>query len=311
MSRYAALDQLLRAAVGGFVPDDVLGRAVQIEAALGPVHDDVGRQASLEIEVAESALSALAASDRAGALTALGAVLAAPLRPSPFDTALEELGVKLALDAVDEAAHGRFRQRSEAYEAVFGAGEALQAVSLLNADHDLVAWLDELLDLEDALEPDVGDIPRAEAGLGIGRPDVASYFTPMAGEDAPDELVVKLRHLVDARTATFAEHNVHWHEIPGEDLAVSDLVLSFEPDAEPLLRSLDPEALRIRLFFGEGPAYDEFSAAQGTLSDVEVNPPENRIYMKLRWPTEWRALGVSSAQIWSRLEYCVLISEPA
>jgi hypothetical protein len=140
----------------------------------------------------------------------------------------------------------------------------------------------------------------------------ASGFVAFAAPLDPDTraYVVTLRHLQDARTATFAVHRVTWHALESEDVAIADLVLAFEGDAAAMLRSLDPETLRLRLFFGDGPAYDEFATTDATLFDVEINPHEARIYLKLRRPAAWDATGLAPSDMWRHLRSCVLITEP-
>lgn len=325
MSRYAALYRLLRAAAGGFLSEDALARL--LEAARSGVgsgastdnNRDAARQGSAEIALAERVLASLAAGDVAGAEAGLHAVLEEPQRLSPLETALEELGVELALGSGNQETLARFGQRREAYDSAYAEGAALGAVSALMIDSELVAFLDEMLaqgELEDVLER------QRVNGLDVGAAaqqavsSSGSLFIPMAHSaaddaDTPVDREVILRYLLDARTATFSEYAVHWHELQVDDSAVSDLVISFESDAEILLRSIDPEALRVRLFFGQDAAFEEFSTAGGTLRDVEVNPPESRIYMKLQWPAEWLAADIAHGELWSRLAYCVLISESA
>lgn len=150
-------------------------------------------------------------------------------------------------------------------------------------------------------------------GGGDGRPpggDSPTWHEDAAGRDGAMAYLVTLHHLEDARTADFSAHRIGWHELESGLAGVSDLVLSFEHGAERLLRQVDPEVLSLRLFFGEGPGYDEFSTAAGSLFDVEVNPAELRIYVKLRRPAAWSATGLPAAELWRQLSSCVLITEP-
>lgn len=158
------------------------------------------------------------------------------------------------------------------------------------------------------------EAPRPAGGASVG--DVTGgaasgdAVTVGASRDGAMAYLVTLHHLEDARTADFSAHRIGWHELESGLDRVSDLVLSFERGSEPLLRQVDPEALSLRLFFGGGLGYDEFSTAAGSLFDVEVNPAELRIYVKLRRPAAWSATGLPSAELWRQLSSCVLITEP-
>lgn len=303
MSGYARLRPLLAAVAAGrpltaplSLPDAPPRRESAEHAAAA--------QAREELAWARAALEAIAAGERPEALVALRPLLAAPLRPSPFETALEDVGVRLAADAGDASLLQAFLERRRAYTQTFGTGAALHGLGVLLERPALFDALASALDLADD-EP----IHHAPAPLP---PPAPSGFVPFAAPTDPDTpaYVVTLRHLQDAPTATFAVHRVAWHDLESDDVTVSDLVLAFESDAGPMLRSLDPETLRLRLFFGDGPSYDEAATADGTLFDVEINPPEGRIYLKLRRPAAWGATDLPPAELWRHLRSCVLITEP-
>ncbi len=238
------------------------------------------------------------------ALLALRPLLDTPLRPSPFETALEDVGARLAADTGDATLLQAFLERRRAYLRRFSGGAALHGLGVLLERPDSLDALASMVDGADD-EP----VVHAPPPLPLPAP---SGFVPFGASPEPDTpaYVVTLRHLQDARTATFAVHRVVWHELESDDVTLSDLVLAFESDAAPMLRSIDPETLRLRLFFGDGPAYDEAAIAEGTLFDVEINPPEGRIYLKLRRPAAWNATELPPAALWRQLRSCVLITEP-
>ncbi len=333
MSGYRHLSRLLAAAGTGLdlrrwmqVPDEEgPGASSRVaQAAAWSTDPALVEQAVWELSIARRALWAIADGDNAKALTILSEVLEAPLRPCPFEARLEELGARLAT-ADDAVLAARFLERRQIYRQRFANGEALIGLSVLVGDPEAMDALAA------TLEPGVAaaagwftmdaapgfDHPATDAADVLGRsPAPAPGFVPFAVGDEHDRpasanaYVVTVRHLEDARTATFAVYRVNWHELEGVDPAVSDLVLSFETPAAELLRRVDPERLRLRLFFGDGPAFDELSTTDRSLFDVEVNPPENRIYLKLRRPPVWSALGLPPAELWRHLHSCVLITEP-
>lgn len=269
-------------------------------------------QAGRELRIAADVLRAIADGEAGAALGHLLHVLASPLVPSPFETALEELGARLATSLGDGVLASRFLERRRVYRDRYAGGAALVGLAGLLADPDVF----------DAVARALGP-PVAQADLATPEPAHVSAthpwmpldpgFAPFSvEEETPNQAnayVVTLRHLEDARTAGFAVHRVVWHELEGDDPEISDLVLSFETNAADMLRGLDPELLRLRLFFGDGPAFDEVATADGSLFDVEVNPPEGRIYLKLRRPAAWSATNLPAAELWRQLRSCVLIAE--
>jgi hypothetical protein len=299
MSGYALLRPLLAAAAAG----REIGTTPPEAPARGPAGHEAGAQAHEELTRAHAALIAINAGARADALAALLPLLDAPLRPSPFETALEEVGARVAADLGDAALLQAFLERRRAYARRFAGGAALIGMGMLL---ERPASFDSLASTADE---DAHEVHQPAPSLPLPAP---SGFVPFAAEADPDTraYVVTLRHLQDARTASFAVHRVAWHDLESDDVAVSDLVLAFENDAGAMLRAIDPETLRLRLFFGDGPAYDEAATAEGTLFDVEVNPPEGRIYLKLRRPAAWGATGLPVAELWRNLRSCVLITEP-
>lgn len=304
MSGYASLRPLLTAVAAG---RRLTAQALASEAPphLGTGDHAAAAQAREELAWARSALEAIAAGAHAKALLALQPVLDAPLRPSPFETALEDVGARLASVVGDETQLQAFLARRHAYTRRFARGAALQGLGVLLERPD---WLDAL---DTAHGPEDDEPVARAAGPSLPLPS-PSGFVAFAASPEPDTpaYVVTLRHLQDAPTATFAVHRVAWHDLESDDATLSDLVLAFESDAGAMLRSLDPETLRLRLFFGDGPSYDEVATANGTLFDVEVNPPEGRIYLKLRRPAAWGATGLPPAELWRNLRSCVLITEP-
>lgn len=304
MSDYARLRPLLAAVAAG---DEGLASIPALAHATAglPGEGEAAAQARQELAWARAALTALAARAPTDALRVLRDVLEAPLRPSPFETALEDVGVRLAAAEGDAALLHAFLERRRAYTQRFGGGAALQGLGALL----------ELPESLDALASTLGGddpVAHAQAPLPSSARVSPSGFVPFAASPDPatPAYVVTLRHLQDARTATFAVHRVAWHDLESDDATLSDLVLAFESDAGPMLRSIDPETLRLRLFFGDGPAYDEAATVDGTLLDVEVNPPEGRIYLKLRRPAAWGATDLPPAELWRNLRSCVLITEP-
>lgn len=267
-------------------------------------------QAARELELAREALQAIAVGEGERALGLLLPLLARPMVPSPFETALEEVGARLAMAAGDSLLATRFVERRQVYWQRFSGGAALLGLSRLLADPE--AFETVAAALETALDDGDPWMPEPAAGSRAGpKAGVEPGFEPFAMEEAQaNAYVVTLRHLEDARTASFAVHRVGWHELEGDDPEVSDLVLSFEPSAADMLRGLDPEMLCLRLFFGDGPAFDEVSTADGSLFEVEINPPESRIYLKLRRPPAWSATNLAAAELWRHLRSCVLITEP-
>ncbi|MBA2668499.1 MAG: hypothetical protein H0U69_15855 [Trueperaceae bacterium] len=265
---------------------------------------DAASQARAELACALTAVGAAFAGRPADAAAALATHLDAPLRPSPFETLLEEAGARLASGIGDGELAARFLERRHAYLARFGAGAVLAALAACVSETDLL----------DDLAATLGPTPDA-AQPAIAPPSPVAHaaggFVPFAANQEAERpaYVVTVRHLEDARTATFAVHRVTWHDLEAPDPTLSDLVLAFEADAVGMLRRLDPEALRLRLFFGDGAAFDEVGTSNGSLFDVEVNPAEGRIYLKLRQPVAWLATDLPAAEIWSHLHSCVLISE--
>ena len=271
------------------------------------------------------------------ALTELEPLLDEPVRVSAFGSRLEELGVHLAAAVGDERFGARCSARRDAYHQRFAAGHAVEALAVLAAESAWLEALDDLLapsDVTQTADATGGQTPEpVAAGAAydarwgspgddrwtlVPPPDDPGHvggFVPLAGEaDAPGRdgamaYLVTLHHLEDARTADFSTHRIGWHELDSELDGISDLVLSFEPGAEALLRGVDPDSLSLRLFFGDGTGYDEVSTGMGTLYDVEVNPAESRIYLKLKRPTAWAATGLSPAELWRGLSSCVLITE--
>ncbi len=298
MSGYAILRPLLAAAAAG--------RPTTAPPLLPPsagAPHEAALQADEELAWGRAALAAIAAGTRDQALVALRPLLDAPLRPSPLETTLEDLGARLAADEGDRALLHAFLERRRAYMQRFALGAALLGLEML---------LERPAALDTLSTPIDGEVDRVVAPPPPPPPPSVSGFVPFAAVPDPRTAayVVTLRHLEDARTATFAVHRVAWHDLESADVGLSDLVLAFESEAAPMLRSIDPEMLRLRLFFGDGPAYDEAATADGTLFDVEINPPEGRIYLKLRRPAAWNATGLPPAELWRHLRSCVLITEP-
>lgn len=295
-----------------------------------PVAHPAWLQAHHEISLARGLLNAMVEDRLQDALVLANTILAAPMRPSPLETLLEELGAKLAAAAGDSELQLALVSRRDAYLQRYSFGAALvgaaavaqpgrvgeQILDLLEpgpvqtavaADEDEVVAATSTSPDDHDRRPAGNDLaPLADLGPST------SSFTPFAAEYEPrtNAYVVTLRHLQEARTATFAVHRVHWHDLDSDDPRVSDLVLAFEDDASSMLRSVDPELLSLRLFFGDGPAYDEVSTSNGSLFDVEVNPAEGRIYLKLLRPPAWSATDLPPADLWSNLRSCVLITEP-
>lgn len=248
------------------------------------------------------------------ALAQLAPLLDEPLLTSPWAGRLEAIGADLADAVGDGSLAARFRARRDAYLRAYGAGHAVDALAALASEP---GWLDELepmLAIEhDAPKTHEHDGPAHVAPFAA--PSTLGGFVPLAGErdahgrDDAVAYLVTLHHLEDARTADFSSHRIGWHELDSELDGISDLVLSFEPEAENLLRQVDPDSLSLRLFFGEATGFEEVSTRVGTLYDVEVNPAESRIYLKLRRPPAWSATGLSPADVWRRLSSCVLITE--
>lgn len=340
------LDRLLTVAVcrlaqpeGGAHDADPLARLTLDPAAFG-----LGLGSDPDLELALRVLGALAGGRRDAALEDLSGLLDAPLMASGLGTRLEELGAGLATATGDDALASRFLERRAAYRLRHGAAEAVAVLAAVAAEP---SWLDDLdamlgdAEGRDAAQPSVPgppsrpDAPADLAALVAGiaaRPPYGSGFVPLAREPGePDGVtggaadgeagdagsrdgamayLVTLHHLEDARTADFSAHRIGWDELDSELDGVSDLVLSFEAGSRSLLRQVDPESMSLRLFFGDGPGYDEVSTAAGTLYDVEVNPAELRIYLKLRRPVAWTATGLSPTELWRHLRSCVLITEP-
>jgi hypothetical protein len=270
-----------------------------------PTDDPALRQTGDELGTATAAVRALAAGDTEPALAVLERVLDAPLLPSPLESLLEEVGALLARNADAPALAHRFLERRRAYRQRFGEGAALYGLVGLLSEPERFAQLDLATRTGDD-EPAAASPPEAhDRGVPV------RGFVPFSddGEAAASAYVVTLRHLEDATTASFAVHRVVWHDLESEDPSISDLVLAFERDARSMLRTIDPETLRLRLFFGDGPAYDEVASSDGSLFDVEVNPLEGRIYLKLVRPTAWRATELPPAELWRHLTSCVLITE--
>lgn len=280
---------------------------------------DVGRVASAPGRpdgLSHAARVAVAVLEGRGdaALALLSPLLDEPLRTSMWGARLEAIGAELATAVGDDSLAARFRARREAYLRGYGAGHAVDALAVLASEPE---WLDEL-EAVLAIEHDAG-WTHEQDGLArvppLAAPSVVGGFVPLAGEpdvhgrDDAMAYLVTLHHLEDARTADFSSHRIGWHELDSELDGISDLVLSFEPEAESLLRQVDPDSLSLRLFFGEATGYEEVSTRVGTLYDVEVNPAESRIYLKLRRPPAWSATGLSPADLWRRLSSCVLITE--
>lgn len=307
MSGYARLRPLLAAVAAGR-PVDAPAPAIGATPGVDGADPDTAAQARDELAWAAATVAAVAGGAPELALRVVRPILDAPLRPSPFETALEEAGARLASDAGDAPLALAFLERRRAYQSRFALGAALLGLGVLL---ERPAWADALEPADGAdVAADAPDRGAHAFPTPVGAP-APSGFVPFAAADPETPAyVVTLRHLRDARTATFAVHRVAWHDLGSDDAGLSDLVLAFENDAGPMLRAVDPERLRLRLFFGDGPAYDEAATSDGTLFDVEVNPPEGRIYVKLRHPAAWQATDLPPTELWRHLRSCVLITEP-
>jgi hypothetical protein len=303
MSGYDALRPLLAAIAAG--------RPLPSLPTIAPDTADgaYAQRARLELRHAHAIVAAVAAGARSVALDALRPLLDAPLAPTPFETLLEEVGARLARDAHEEELASRFLERRRALHDRFAFGAAVAGLADVLTRPDVLNVLDDALEEPVAYEPVM--LPAATAVTPATWSRAVSSFVPFAATEMADTTayVVTLRHLHDARTGDFAVHRIVWHDLEGDEPGVSDIVLAFEAGAGPLLRGLDPFTLRLRLFFGDGPAYVEASSADGGLFDVEVNPLEERIYLKLRRPHAWAATELPPRELWRSLRSCVLITE--
>lgn len=315
----------------------VVGLADALEATGFGAGETFAEAARSEEGLALSALRALAEERSADALALLSVLLDDPVAATGLATQLEELGARLAGSLGQERLAVRFLERRAAYRQRYGPAHAVDLVTGLLADPEWLADVEAMLGVEVGAGPPVrlaeASGPTAEQGRWPGprAQHQRSGFVPFAreprtpgapgggppghhpdahGEDEAMAYLVTLRHLDEARTASFSAHRIGWHELDSGLAGVSDLVLSFEQGAEGLLRQVDPEALSLRLFFGDGPGYDEFTTSSGSLFDVEANPTELRIYLKLRRPPAWSATGLPAAELWRQLSSCVLITEP-
>lgn len=289
--------------------DALTGRPPSQAPELALSHND-----SPTVQVAAAVLSCLAAHDEAGALGAAEALLGEPPLRGPLEVKLGLLAARLADKAGDAPLAARFREglpNAAPASLPDALGEALLSPYLTGAA--LTEPFEELPDasLESpAFFPDAA--PRYE-------PRYEPHFEPLSasGEEVPARTyLVPVRHLKDAESATFALYEATLADITyggplgrkGAGGPYADLVLEFGPDADAPLGTLEPAALGVRLVFRGSRAVDTFSAAAGTLFDVELSPFERRVYFKLRVPAVWTAAGVPLELVWANLECCVLLT---
>ena len=254
--------------------------------------------------IAVDALDAALAGRLREALDLLETQLEAVLEPHPIESALERFGARLAL-ALDETVLAlRWSERARRYEDRFAGGAALAGahVLVLTGADDAVTALDDLRTAVD--HQDAAPWRHPPAAL---RPTPLGFVPRAGGETAARAYVVAIQD--DAGTSLRA-YRVVLGDV-GDDVAPEvrqavDVVLAFEPDSGTMLASLDPETLELRCVFAGSDLHEAFAVERGELYDVEVSVAERRLYLRLRWPSAWRAAGVEPSAVWDSLEGLVL-----
>lgn len=187
------------------------------------------------------------------ALANLRGLLDRPVKPDPLVEPLLRWGVRLASDTEDEPLRCRFERALAAYQERFAAAHALS---------------------------DLGDASTSRA--------LASRkgLRPYAATDAVDGPVrISLLRLRDPVSVRFESTEADLSEIGDASQPYREIVLELDEDGAWLER-LDPHDLTLRFVLDD--RYVEVSTHEGDLFDVEVNPHERRVYLKVRTaPASW------------------------
>lgn len=324
MSGYARLERLIaRVAAGGCLSGAVLEDlkafrlSPEYRALPSSLREAVegGSEAGFLLRRGADALALAAVVGPTEALAALRPALDLPHSSDPFVGTVYCLGEHLAEQAGNGEARAHFaacRERLDAVEALQGLGELLAAPGLSGALEGAAAW---------------GAAQPGDANGGDGDPHPVPLFPPgpvggyvplsSAGHETPARAyLVQVRRLTDPRVAQFAIVPSTLVDLTDGDALgredgrggrYADLVLDFG-DAPGLLREVEPDDLALRLVFERSGEFEPFSAADGTLFDVEAVPEEGRLYFKLRVPGAWAATGLPLEAIWPNVESVVLLS---